>query len=365
MIYQSIVMIAVVATTTVIPAPSRPRTKRLSRGPAWTDFRELALDSETIGEAKRSVDKRKRIAVLGRPNGVASAEVAAELVRPGLRYSQRLIVVDATTTETLFASAKSAADLRETAQKHGVDLVLVVNVDAELKQASMTVYPSNEDTVTIGRAALEDLEGSVIRYAVRARKTFLGNREMMPANNAEQLDRQPKADFAAMTHHIAARRKLAGVIKTEDAVQRLEICREAMASADRAIAESQNFLEAYLIKASCQDELDQKVELQQTLRMAWGKKDPPEHDLLTLLELQGDYARFVQSDIDTAYGAYTQLLGVDPTNLTGLWAMIDILLTPDENTDPDPEEAAKYAATLVACHPHSGVARAILSQQNE
>ena len=83
------------------------------------------------------------------------------------------------------------------------------------------------------------------------------------------------------------------------------------------------------------------------------------------MELKGDYARFVLNDEDEQYARYVEILEIDPTNLTGLWTMIDILLTsPNAAKDKQTLEfAAGYAAKLIAFHPNSAVAGEIMKKR--
>ena len=365
MLSKLILLLVALASLTVIPSPNRPRTKRLSRGPAWTDFRKLAVDPARIEAVKEENKERTRIAVVARQTGQADdpsdADIAAELIRSAMRYSHELIVMDAATTESLFHD-NQVASIRSGLQAGHVDVLVMVTVSAHPNTLSLEFIRSDpEQSTHLGPINLPASDNPVIDASIRSRAKVLEELGAEVGVNAAQLGRTPHATSVSLKQYIKARRKLRTVVKIDDEQERKNRCKDALKFADLAIDNSPRFLDAYLVKASCHDELDETVELQQTLKIAYKQIDPPEHDELTLLELKGDYARFVLNDVDEQYARYVEILEIDPTNLTGLWTMIDILLTsPDAAKDKETLEfAARYAAQLIAFHPDSAVARAI------
>jgi tetratricopeptide (TPR) repeat protein len=237
-----------------------------------------------------------------------------------------------------------------------------VRTDAASKSMDLEWIPVRQTAgKKLDAIPLNDLADGLIEPSVRARTSILEALDAVPVAHADQVSRRPRASFEAITRYVGARRELASALQSDDDTLSNAAFGRAVELADQAIKDSPNFLDAYLLKASCQEQLDDEEAIKQTLKNAWQRKDPPEHDLLTLLELEGDHSRFVDGDLDGAYDSCEAILKIDPTNLTGLWTMISILLAADPTTVPDPVEASKYAATLVACHPQSAVARAILS----
>ncbi len=349
----------------VLPAPSRPGTKRLSRGPAWTaNLDKLVVSQDDIREAVEERKQRRRVAVIADPRSAGMAEVAAsiaaEVIRSGVRYGNRLIVVDGLTSETLFGLAVDAKQIQEVARKNDVDLVFVIRIDEPGRRMAIRVVSSKQDeSKAIEPISLENTNEFVIDQAVKARRTLLAAIAALPTAHDRQLDLRPQADFAAMQHFIQAKRMLASVIDIDDDKDRKIRYQKALESIDDSIKTSPDFLEAYVLKASCYDELGSKKQLQDTLITATQKSNLNKHDLLTRQEVQADNARFVQANGVEAMEAYQGLLEVDPTNLTGLWAIIDILLTGDGKSPADSATIAvaeTYAAQLLAFHPQSGVA---------
>lgn len=369
MLYQSLVVVAVILAGAVLPTPSRPRTERLSRGPAWTSLRNLAIDQPAIVAAKRLRSESRRIAVVG-VNAAEQPAVDAmtELICSGLMLGTNLIVTDMATSERLFNLANGTPAICEIALTNDIDIVVRVRINigeiplvAKLEIISMM----SEASSTLNPINLADLDAAVLDAVVIARKSLLQTLEALPESHADQLDRLPQASLKSIINFITAKRMVMSVIAEKNKQSRESLCRDAIVKLDSVLAASPDFLEAYLLKASCQDELDQTLELKQTLTTAYQKSDPNQQNRLTLLELKGDYARFVQSDASSALEAYVELLNTDPTNLTGLWGMIDILLAGDGASEPDEStirEAAEIAALLIASHPQSGVARAIAEQ---
>jgi len=367
--FQSLVVIAAILAGAVLPTPNRPRTERLSRGPAWTSLRNLAIDQPAIVAAKQLRSESKRIAVVCVNAAEQPAvDAMADLIRSGLMLGKNVIVTDMATSERLFSAASETPAIREIALANDIDIVIRVRVDVsdESYVAKLEIVAKQDEaSLMLKPISLTNLDAAVLDAAVIARKSLLQKLEAVPELHGDQLDRLPQATMKSMLGFLSAKRMVMSVIATEQKQSRESLCRDALIKVDAVLAASPDFLEAYLLKASCQDELDQTLELKQTLTTAYQKSDPNRQSQLTLLELKGDYARFVLSDASAALEAYLELLNTDPTNLTGLWGMIDILLAGDGASEPDEStirEAAEIAALLIASHPQSGVALAIAAQ---
>lgn len=355
-----------------LPMPSRPRTKRLSRGPVWSDALEkLVVTPQALNDAERLRKQRRRIAVVAgldaAGQAVDSAQVAAELIRSGMRYGDQLIVVHEWTSRPLFETASSGEQIRKIANENAIDLVVVVRVEATQQELSLQVFSTSKETLPqVPLIKIADMTEAVVDAALQSRGTLLEAINALPNINRDQLNRRPVASFEAMEHLADAKRMLGSAFKVKNDNQRQSIFKNAAKAADQAIRMSPNFLEAYIVKASCEDELGAKEDVKMTLRTAFQKMNPGQDDLLTRLELRGDFERFARTNRLNALEAYQELLDTDPTNLTGLWAMIDILLTGDGTTpvpDQDIKDAADLAAKLVTFHPQCGVAQQILKQE--
>ncbi|GAA4460798.1 hypothetical protein [Novipirellula rosea] len=364
MFFHQLMIAATIASTMITPSvsPSRPRTARLSRGPVWTDFRSLAMSEEAKTNAQMLLAGKKRIAVVvlaASQDPSSDVGVFGTLVREGMRFSEQLVLVDTHTTDRLFADCTTVVEARSVAKKHEIEL-LVFCQSREPSAIEMVLVQDDaaaEPTVV----SLDDAANAVITAAMKTRTKVMNTFDALPEKNRNAIESAPNASIAAIKQWTRAAEQLRNVVTIQDAAKRKEICKAILAAADHAIADSPGFLEAYLLKASCYDELGDEERLKQTLSDAYAKRDPKRDSPLTIDELAGDHARFVRSDPITAMDSYLAILDQNPTDLTALWSLIDILLSGD--TDKESlAEASELAALLVTSHPDSNVAIAIQTQ---
>ena len=172
------IVLAFVAIASVLPSSNKPRTKRISRGPAWTDFRKLAVDPAKIEAAKHDAIVRTRIAVVAKQTGQANepsnADVAAELIRSGLRYSNGLIVMDAATTETLF-NANQDQKIRDCLQAGHVGVIVLISVNAEPKKTLSVEFIRKDPhpSTTLEPIQLGAEDDALIDASIQSRTTVL------------------------------------------------------------------------------------------------------------------------------------------------------------------------------------------------
>ena len=209
--------------------------------------------------------------------------------------------------------------------------------------------------------SFDDTANAIITEAMKTRTNVMKTFDALPEKSRDVVESAPNASIAAVKLWASGTQQLRNVATIQDPAKRKEVCKKILSTADQALADSPGFLEAYLLKASCFDELGDDERLKQTLSDAYAKRDPKRDSPLTIDELAGDYARFVRSDPATAIDSYLAILDQNPTDLTALWSLIDILLSGD--TDKETlTEASALAARLVASHPDSNVAEAIQTQ---
>lgn len=366
MLYQTTVLFAALATIGVLPSTPPPPTDRLSRGPEQVRLQDLRIDSQTMAQAKQLRRRSRRIAVVtpheSEQPSVGNPEVVAEIIRTGLLYGDKLIVIDEPVSRQLFSTGSDTAAIREAAAQHDVDMVVLVQLDASREKVLLKLLlPSSDFASEPDPIAVENRDEAVVGAAVSAREPVLRAVGAFPTQHADQLRPGPKADLPSIKQHIEATQlyhKAAASAETSEAAQRYT---EAIEAADRAIEASPAYLSAHLVKASCQYKLGRMEELRRTLTSAYQKIDPTAHDRLVRLELQGDYARLVEAHPVEALEAYLQILETDPDNLIGLWSTIHVLLG-GEGSQGDGETIAKaseLAAQLVVFHPQTAVAEAI------
>ena len=349
----------------VLPTPSRPRTKRKSRGPEiWTDFRTLALSDAVVSEAESVAKDLHRIAVVPvtsrESDEISPAEVSAELIRGGLRYSDSLILMDLETTSRIFQNSDQSSVVK-IANQSNIDHVVLVSVPADEQRIQLTLMGIESQKNHSFSIPWKGAGESIIDASCRARRQILTQLNAVPSQFADQLDRAPDASAESLTELLAARQILSSAILTEDHDERKKLCRDAVGRLDHAIELSPNLLEAYSIKTSCHLELGQVDVAKSTLEKVKPLCDSRTSDKLLLLELNGDYAGLVKGGVEgqtERMENYYEIISISPTDLRGLWTMLDVAL-PDQGEEYDLEMAAKFASKLITFHPHSSVAQAI------
>lgn len=355
MSFHSLFVFWAIASTAITPSvsPSRPRTARLSRSPVWTDFRSLAVDAEAKKSAEDLLQGKVRVAVVALPakDGSPAGAVVASLVRNGYEFSAHHIVVDGLTTKHIFAAIADVDSAKQTAAAHHIDELVLCHVSqGNLAVQSISLKDDTaKQLVPVGLSESEQaLEAAVSQLYVQ-----------LVENTPVSLE--SIGPLRAMIQLQDARDKLHDSANVDDADRRKATCTEVIGLTEAVIASSPSLLEARLLRASCYDELGDDERVKQTLQDAYAIRDPNKHSRLTLLELEGDYARFVKNDVPAAMDAYLAMLEINPSNLTGLWSLIDVLVS-GEVDKPTLEEAASLAARLVVSHPDSSVAQAIAEQ---
>lgn len=361
--------IALVAVAAVIPTSSRPRTKRLSRGPAFTqNLDQMKIDQEDLRDAEKLRTQYRRVSILA-TNAEDSelrdvAGVAADVIATGLSYGTDLIVVDDLSNERVFGSSDDRSQWNDAAKSHGIDLLVLVEIQSEPKRLQVEIVPAASDVTvqTVAPIPLDDLSDEVVTAAVKARSQTLAELSSSAGKHVAQLDRMPQGNLEALKHLRSARQTLARAVLIDDDQQREKVVRQSLEHAEKALEASPRLLEASIVKATCLDELNEKEQVEATLRGGRRVLDRSQHDLLAQMELMADYARFVRTDPIESLESYDEMLQVSPTSLTGLWAMIDILLTGDGTAPIAPADmdlAEKYGAMIVALHPDCGVAEVL------
>lgn len=362
---SALFLVAATATAFLPPIPV-PSTKELSRGPAWTKgLEQLAVTEASLEQVRAIRKERSRVAVVAvsSEKGVGThSHIAAELIRSGLRYSNGLILVDAASSDVLFAAAADDGARRKVAEESDIDGIVIVDVTSDKKlniQVTLKDAKSKLDSV-----ALSDLDADLKKAAVDARSSVI--KKLNASVNADaSIERSPKASVKAIGTFLLAREKVASAIALKNQAARGKMYEEALQILDETLAASPTYVEAYILKASCHDELLQKESVVEALKTAKDQVDSSRDELLTIQELEGDYLRFVNKSAFKAYKAYESMVDADPSNLVGLWSMIDVLLTGNGKDKPNGRSinmASELATQIVAYHPNSLVAKQIMSK---
>lgn len=363
--FKILALVAVIVSTGVLPAPPRPRAKRLSRGPVWTNFQKLKLDSESVAAARESAKSLRRVAVVpvvvSTDQPIDNSDIVAEVIRQGIGYGDRLIVVSQCRVDSDSVGDELIAETVDEMGNNGWDIVVFVHHEPGALQISIT--DANRATANLPKLKLKPTD-SVVSVAVKSRSVVLAHLEAMPnGERKRQIGIEPQARIPAFKNYLEAKHRLDESVLQLKPELRFVAYEEAIKSLQNAITDSPSFLEAAILKASCEDELDREQDLKLTLTRAFQAIDPAiAQDAMSVAELKADYGRFVNREPETALLEYQRLLELNPTSLTGLWAMIDILLTGDGTSEMDKETlemSADYAAKIVSLYPKSSVAKAI------
>ena len=369
LIPKSTLILVAIATAAIIPASSKPRTKRLSRGPAFTtNLERLNVRPADLEAARKLREQFRRVVVLALSEdvddeGISNAHIVAELLHRGLRYGKGLILVDPLSRHQVFDTLVDTTQRVEAARKNDIDTIVLVRVSGQPLELRIDIVSVANGNTQPGEALfIKDESASLIAAAVKARRSTLDRLQSSAGPHGEQLDRLPLGEIDALKHLFSAQRTIAKAVLEDADDKRAKTLNDALEKADLAIASSTKLLEAYVLKATCHDELGNKRDVIDTLRRGRRQLNPRKHDLLTQQELLADYARFVTNRDEDSKELYENLLKTEPTSLTGMWAVIDILLTGNGRSPIDDEQvklANEYAAKVIVLHSTSGVAQMI------
>ncbi|WP_144057657.1 hypothetical protein, partial [Novipirellula maiorica] len=226
MLFHQLLVAATIASTMITPSvsPSRPRTARLSRGPAWTDFRSLATSEEAKNLAKESLEGKKRIAVVAisesqnTQDSPSDLSVFATLVREGMRFSDQLVLVDTATTDRLFADANTVDAARSVAEQHNIDLIVCCQwrSPSEIK----LVLSKDDSPLETKVISLPDADSSIIAAAISARTDVMKSFDAFPDNLRNAIELAPNGSLSSIKLWCRGTQQLRRVVTIEDPEQR-------------------------------------------------------------------------------------------------------------------------------------------------
>lgn len=363
---QAFRLIVLMLTAWIVPSVSdeRPRTKQQSRGtPVWTDLSQLT--KKNLAREANAVEPSqfRSLAVVAAATEDQSSNpalLAAALAR-GAAFYDDLIALDSATSYRLFSQCKSQEEAVRRAQAEKINLIVWCQATTSGKELSAQVI----DCATGKDAGKSFTVSTTEPWLAKAFALEQPLFQQLSAHSkvAPELRHRPVTeDAAAFANYLKAERQLLSVLDAPSAELRKVAGENSLATVSDSLERDPNFLEAYLLKASCQDELGQSTAMQQTLRDAMARKNPARHNPLTVAELEGDYAHFCTSDLEAAMASYNHILEISPSDLRALWSLVDIYLTGDGASKPLPEdinEASNYAVSILRFHPHSAIAQAL------
>ncbi len=184
-----------------------------------------------------------------------------------------------------------------------------------------------------------------------------------PADRIEEIKKIPTKRFEARVHAddgFALLDSVLGKDSTDDAFVAANT--KALEHAKAAIRADRNYVPAHMLRATCLFNLNKSTELKDCLESALGKNEPSRVDMLSSLELEGDYLTFHDGKYDEAAEKYLKILSFDPGNLHALWSLTGLYSgdygAKDFAAKPKAsDQAGKFAAQIVFAHPHSSAAQ--------
>jgi tetratricopeptide (TPR) repeat protein len=238
----------------------------------------------------------------------------------------------------------------------------------EISLITQAVDCSAPEFVIMAEARAVGHKDEICSLSDRVVQDLLGQMGLLPdAARVREMSKVPTLNFDARRECDAGFRLLYQVAATSPDSM-LELSEKALKHAEAAVQTDPNYLQAYILKASCLWNLDRMADVETCLRAARIKSDPASVDELTRLELDGDYATFVERNFDRAIESYKKILEIDAGHVRALWSLTGLYTgnygAADAGID-DAEVAAQYAARLVAAHPDSPMAIPFAREQSQ
>jgi TolB-like protein len=363
---MQVLMLATVVSLAILPIsrPKHPRTSVVSRGPEELRVTTLEAYPAALAEAKQRSVGQRRVVVLpfvakGDDSRLLSPSFQMELIRD-LQHLSDVITVDLFTFRHAFpAGAAGAHDARRAAKSVAAEIVVSGTVEVTGDQLVTTVHSSAVEqpakpvviTVRSTPADFFDVSNQIT-------SGLLAEWKISPS------DAQKQSMFASPTAVDAARMHCDRAIMTliewntndaqSDAQGKLE---EAAQDAEAAIKADPNYLRAYLAAASIAEARQSDTQRNRFLRAGRNRIRPATSlEQRTVLELQADYALFVQNDRIAARQKYAEILKLCPNDALALWRGVELIGEQNEGQSlsaDDYQQAARYAARLQSTHPHS------------
>jgi tetratricopeptide (TPR) repeat protein len=363
----------------LVPTKGRDETRAVIKIRGEGDTRkphDLALDPADAQWLKA----RKRVAIL--PFAVDSIDPlltsqgpgCAEAMASDLRYIPAYLVADR--SEVLGALARRAAPPARD------DLAALAELGRAL-EAKLLVVGTLSDGPNLGlklEVRLVDVGGDRPKVAATARveKT---RQEIYALTDEALLDllkeagvkpdpsvvaeirKVPTRSFEARSEYDLGLGLLEKAEAKVDEADRKGLLRAALDHARKSLKADPEFVQASLLEASAHYALENKQDLKHCLEEALRTLDPARVDVLTELELNGDYATFRDGRFPAAVEKYEEMLRYEPGNSRALWALTMLYSgsygAAELAREPGAEaKSSRFAARLIAAHPRSDLVAA-------
>jgi hypothetical protein len=340
----------------------------------------LKLDPSGLDAARDRFKGRDRIAVLpftvvkGDPSQWLAALGCAEAMTADLHYAPGLLVLDR--SEVLRARREPAAP-GEIGRALGVRYLVSGTVRREaaddvLEVEALEIGPDTpgepgapasalNHARALAHASARQPAGHIYELADDALLKLLEQlKAVPPPERLVEITRVPTLSDSARAlcdDGFALMDRCAGVYRGDDVL----LCQRALKDSEAALKADPRYVRAAVLQASCLLRQGDTQRLDHCLSEAFNLRTPENRiDALTRMEIDGDYAAFVQRDFATAVTHYEKILEIDPGHLHALWMLTAIHageFPPYRWPGYSLEKAGDYAARLIVAHPGTAAAR--------
>ena len=351
---------AAIAITSVLPPIIEPRSRvsRLSRGASGDQFKKLAVSKELLEQAQQAIKGRQRIAVFSADD--SDSRVVALMLNSALPYAKNFLLADPSTVAVIAhvdATAKNAeiANNAKWAEQLALDWLAVCR-PKESGDRVVEVFQINKqgavltETIVVSTVSVDEIQKACQKVFGLLKADF--------GKYSNELKKLPTTKKDALLEVVQGYQLILASVGVQDDDQRNGIAEEGLRLSQSALAKEPSLLQAILLQASCLDILKKPDALKAALEKGFKVRNLKNTDRLTMLEFEGDYARYVKKDREQATTSYSEMLEIDPNHLRAHWSLIETALDePVGNVDNETLQfAVEHLVAILAAHPGSPLA---------
>jgi tetratricopeptide (TPR) repeat protein len=356
------------------PGQDRPQAIRPLRSAAARRLSDIEIAPTVHSDAVKVYSNSKRLAVLPFVNTESNATIAndgigfMEAMIADMRYVSEFLVLDGSEVLARVRANPAASmpvDLESAArlgQQLGVRCVIKGSFTVEadkIRLSAQAIDCSSPDFRVLASCQAVRPFAQICSLSDEVLQDLLKQMDSLPGPaKLQEMSRVPTTNFQARTECDSGFALLAQAAASE-ATEARKLSEQALQHAEAAVNADPNYVQAYILEASCLWNLERAADLEACLRAARIKSDPAIVDELTRLELEGDYAMFVERDFDKAIENYKRMLDIDAAHSRALLSLAGLYAGDFGAADAgihDSDRAAEYAARLNAAHPGSSMA---------
>jgi len=348
-------MAAIVSSVLPSVAPTRSSTSRLSRGASGEQFKKLAVSKELVVKAQLAITGRQRIAVW--PSDDPDCIAVASMTNSALLYAKNFLVADPATVASVVTgivnpSAISELERDKLAKQLSADWLVICRKKESGERIAELFQCKNHhcvlsETIEVSTDSVNKIQMACEKLSSSLKANF--------GENAKESMKLPTTSKAALVEVAQGYQRIFASVGFQDEAKRQMMAEDGLRLSQSALEKEPTFLQASLLQASCLDVLDKDEDLKNAFTTGFKIRNSEKTDRLTMLEFEGDYARYVLNDREQAAAKYTAMLDIDPNHLRAHWSLIETAL--DEPVGQVDEAtlmyAAENAAAIIVAHPES------------